>query len=94
MRFFKGKLYENNLLSLLSAVLYNFKWIGVAVAVLYALPFLEAATDSGGISSDEEYLMYTFWISFIAAVLLFKYKSKWESFCDSITDTLNKRDKR
>lgn len=87
MKFFSGKYYKDNRLALLSAVLYNLKWILVVIIVINFLPLLERATSSYGLGDEE-----AFWSTLIVAVTLclFIFNKKWQSVCDRITDALNK----
>ena len=76
----------NKIFQLSAKLLYNVKWVGVAVSALYGISFLECATDGNGISSNDDYIMYTFWISLIITIALFVYNKKWIEFCNRILD--------
>ncbi len=86
MRFFNGKYYEDNKLSLLSALLYNLKWLGVFIILINIVPVLESSSVYG---LDDE---VAFWgvLLFAGTLCLFVFKKKWQSFCDMITDKLAK----
>ena len=72
-------------------LLYNLKWAGVGFSVVYGLDFLEKATDAYGISSSEEYVMYTFCASLIITILLFCFEKKWFEVCDKILEYINNK---
>lgn len=91
MKFLKGKYYDNNMLSLLSAVLYNLKWGGVLICCFTCLNALEMATDSNGVSGSEEEYVYGTCLVVIVTILLFVYKIKWERICDLVIDKIEKK---
>lgn len=64
-------------------ILYNLKWIILPVTLIVFLLFIEAATDSTGISSSEEGLMYGAWILVAVNVCLFLFDKKWREFLDN-----------
>lgn len=64
-------------------LLKNIKWWLLPVTIIVFLLFIEAATDSTGISSDEEGLMYGTWILVIINVCLFVFNKKWQKLIDS-----------
>lgn len=78
-------------MKILRKILYNLKWIGVVLSVAYGLSFVECATDGSGISSSEEYVMYTFWTSLITTIVLFIFDKKWTELCDKILEYINKK---
>lgn len=86
MGFFTGKYYEDNKLSLLSALLYNLKWLGVFIILINIFPVLESSSVYG---LDDE---VAFWGSLLVAgtLCLFIFKKRWQSLCDKITDKLAK----
>lgn len=59
------------------------QWIGVSLSVFFGILFVERVTDGGGISNDEEYVMYAFWFSLVLTVVSFICKKK-------LVDLLNK----
>lgn len=86
MKFFTGKYYSDNKLSLLSAFLYNLKWLGVFIILINIVPVIESSSAYG--LNDE----VAFWGALLVTgtVCLFVFKKKWESLCDKITDKLAK----
>lgn len=64
-------------------LLKNIKWWLLPVTIIVFLLFIESATDSTGISSDEEGLMYGAWILVIVNVCLFVFNKKWQKLIDS-----------
>ena len=86
MKFFTGKYYSDNKLSLLSAILYNLKWVGVFIILINIVPVLESSSAYG--LNDE----VAFWgtLLVVGTICLFVFKKKWESLCDKITDKLAK----
>lgn len=61
----------------------NLKWWLLPVTVIVFLLFIEAGTDSNGISSDEEGIMYGAWILLIVNAALFVFNKKWQNMIDS-----------
>lgn len=59
------------------------KWILLPFTIAVFLLFVNAATDSTGISSDEEGLMYGAWILVIVNVCLFVFNKKWQKTIDN-----------
>lgn len=90
MKFFKGKTYDNNMLSYLSRVLYNVKWLGLLITICMAPISIEMATDGEGVSRDEEEYFYGFLVILAVTIVLFVYDKKWKNLCDKIMDKLNK----
>ncbi|MGM9842687.1 MAG: hypothetical protein ACI30S_00530 [Muribaculaceae bacterium] len=72
------------MLKLLKPILKNLRWILLPVTIIVTLLFVESATDSEGICSDEEGIMYAFWLLLIANVLLFIFNKKWQDFLDQL----------
>lgn len=66
-------------------ILKNVKWILLPFTIITFLLFINAATDSTGISSDEEGLMYGAWILVIVNVCLFVFNKKWKHLIDTWT---------
>lgn len=66
-------------------ILKNVKWILLPFTIVTFLLFINAATDSTGISSDEEGLMYGAWILIIVNVCLFVFNKKWQRMVDTWT---------
>lgn len=60
----------------------NAKWILLPFMLMTFLLFTNAATDSTGISSDEEGLMYAAWILLIINVCLFVFNKKWQKMIE------------
>ena len=60
-------------------ILKQAKWIMLPFTIITFLSFIEAATDSDGIDSFEEGLMYWAWTLLIVNVLLFAYDKKWQN---------------
>lgn len=87
MKFFNGKYYENNKVSLISALLYNVRWVGVFLILINFLPVLEKATSTG---LDDETTFWAF-VLIIVTVALFVFKKQWQSLCNRFTDFLNER---
>lgn len=67
----------------MAKLLKNVKWILLPFTIAVFLLFVNAATDSTGISSDEEGLMYGAWILLIVNVCLFVFNKKWQRLVDS-----------
>lgn len=88
MRFFHSKYYDNNAIALLSALLYQLKWIALLIMVANSLSVLDKATSSYGLE-DETAFWYTFGL--VVTVALFVFKTKWQKIADRITDFLNER---
>lgn len=63
-------------------LLKNLKWWLLPVTIIVFLLFVEAGTDSNGISSDEEGIMYAAWLFLIANVCLFIFNKKWQKLVD------------
>ena len=61
-------------------VLFNLKWWLLPVTIIVFTLFIEAGTDSYGIESDEEGIMYTAWFLLIANACLFGFNKKWQRF--------------
>lgn len=61
----------------------NLKWIMLPITAIVFILFIDAATDSNGISGDEEGLMYGAWILVIANVCLFVFNKKLKNIVDS-----------
>ncbi len=59
-------------------LLKNLKWYLLPFTVGAFLLFVEAGTDSDGISNSEEGVMYTAWTLVIANVCLFVFNRKWQ----------------
>lgn len=85
---------NNKLMKLLSKLLYNLKKIGVIVTIIYGILFIEASTNAYGITDDELYIMYTFWISFAITLALFLFEKKWITICDIILDYIDNKLKK
>lgn len=68
--------------SAMAKLLKNLKWILLPVTIITFLLFVDAGTDSNGISSDEEGIMYTAWLFLIINVGLFVFNKKWMNFLD------------
>lgn len=66
----------------MAKLLKNVKWILLPFTIIAFLLFVNAATDSTGISSDEEGLMYGAWILVIVNVCLFVFNKKWQKTID------------
>lgn len=64
-------------------LLKNVKWIMLPFTIITFLLFVNAATDSNGISSDEEGVMYGAWILVIVNVCLFVFNKKWQNLIDT-----------
>lgn len=69
------------LLTLLSGLLYNVKFIGLCFVVFYLILWIE-----DNLNFTEE----AFWtcLGAIAVFLLFKFDSKWKKLCDYLTDKI------
>jgi len=63
-------------------LLKSLKWLLLPVTLIVLLMFIEAATDSSGISADEEGLMYGAWSLVIANAGLFVFNRKWCELVD------------
>lgn len=79
----KGKSYDNKLVSLLSTVLYNARWISLFALACNILPTLEKATSSYGLD-DETCFWGCCWC--VMTVCLFFYHKKLTAIYDVITD--------
>ena len=82
---------NNKLMKLLSKLLYNLKKIGVIVTIIYGILFIESSTDAYGITYNEFYIMYTFWISFAITLVLFLFEKKGIIICDRILDYIDNK---
>lgn len=60
-------------------ILSNLKWWLLPVTIIVFLLFVEAGTDSDGITSDEEGVMYAAWLLVIVNVCLFVFNKKWQN---------------
>lgn len=67
----------------MTKLLKNVKWILLPFTIIAFLLFVNAVTDSTGISSDEEGLMYGAWILVIVNVCLFVFNKKWQKTIDN-----------
>lgn len=63
-------------------LLKEIKWILLPITLVVFFLFGEEATDSNGISSDEESLMYGAWILIIVNICLFIFNRKWQKLVD------------
>ena len=72
----KKKNIAKNENRLLNRLLHCAKWIGVVLSIIYGLLFIESGTDSDGITGEEEYIMYTFYVSVVITIFLFYYHKK------------------
>lgn len=79
----KGKYYDNNLVALLSTVLYNTRWISLFALACNILPTLEKATSSYGLD-DETCFWGCCWV--VVTIGLFFYHKKLTTIYDGITD--------
>lgn len=61
----------------------NLKWAMLPVTFIVLALFVEAGTDSDGISSSEEGLMYAAWLLVIANVCLFIFDKRWKQALDN-----------
>lgn len=86
MIFFNGKYYDDNKLSLISALLYNLKWFGAFIIIFNIGYIVESALAHG---LDDEVVVWGILIG-VGTVCLFIFKKKWESFSDVMTDKLTK----
>ncbi len=68
---------------MLKTLLKKLRWWLLPVTWVVFLHFIEAATDSCGISSDEDGLMYGFWTLLITEVCLFVFNKKWQHLIDT-----------
>lgn len=67
---------------MIKKILKNLKWWLLPVTIIVIALFVEAGTDSNGISSDEEGIMYAAWILVIINVCLFVFNKKWQNMLD------------
>lgn len=73
---------QKNLNIMLKKILKNLKrWLLPVTIIVFAL-FVDAGTDSNGISSDEEGTMYAAWILVIINVCLFVFHKMWQKIID------------
>ena len=86
MRYFHGKYYDNNKTAVISAILYNLRWLGVFLMVINAFPILEQGTATG--LDDETAFWYTTLV--IVTVCLFIFKTKYQKLVDKVTDFLDR----
>ncbi len=68
--------------SAMAKLLKKLKWILLPFTIITFLLFVEAGTDSNGISSDEEGIMYIAWLFLIINVGLFVFDKKWINLLD------------
>ena len=57
----------------------NLKWIMLPFTVYIFLQFVERATDSYGITCEDDVYMYWGWILLLANTSLFIWDKKWQS---------------
>lgn len=67
---------------MLKKIIKNLKWWLLPVTIIVFALFVEAGTDSNGISSDEEGIMYAAWIFVITNVCLFIFNKKWQKLVE------------
>lgn len=60
----------------------NLKWWLLPVTIIVFLLFVEAGTDSDGISSDENGIMYAAWLLVVVNACLFVFNTKWQKTVD------------
>lgn len=78
----KEKKYSSGILTLVSHILYNAKWIGLLISIPSVIYWFDRYTSADSFGADE----YLFWYSvlLIVSIILFFVDKRWIKFCDSI----------